>query len=41
MDKLSDEQTVDEIARLLGGENITETTRKSAVELLQLTRDKI
>jgi len=41
VDKLSDKQTVDEIARLLGGENITETTRKSAVELLQLTRDKI
>lgn len=41
VDRLSPEQTVDEIARLLGGQNITDTTRKSAVELLQLTKQKI
>ena len=34
VEQLAADQTVDEIARLLGGENITETTRKSAVELL-------
>ena len=34
VEPLTDEQAVDEIARLLGGENITETTRKSARELL-------
>lgn len=34
VEKLNDNQTVDEIARLLGGENITDTTRKSALELL-------
>lgn len=39
--QLSAENTVDEIARLLGGENITETTRKSAEELLTLTRQKL
>ncbi len=38
---LSDAETIDEIARLLGGENITETTRKSAVELMELTKQKI
>jgi DNA repair protein RecN (Recombination protein N) len=31
---LSDEQRVDEIARMLGGENITVTTRYHAQELL-------
>ena len=34
VEPLTDEQAVDEIARLLGGENITESTRKSARELL-------
>lgn len=34
VDKLKDSEAVDEIARLLGGENITDTTRKSAIELL-------
>ena len=34
------ETDVDEIARFLGGENITETTRKSAKELLALTKQK-
>lgn len=32
--QLSPEETIDEIARLLGGENITETTRQSARELM-------
>lgn len=41
VEKLSDTETIDEIARLLGGENITETTRKSAVELMELTKQKI
>lgn len=40
VERLSDEKTVDEIARLLGGENITETTRKSALELMELTKQK-
>lgn len=35
VDRLTDAQAVDEIARLLGGDNITETTRKSAAELIQ------
>lgn len=35
---LSDDEKVDEIARLLGGINITETTKKSAEELLRLSR---
>ena len=35
---LSEEERVDEIARLLGGINITETTRNSARELLELSR---
>lgn len=39
--QLSAAETIDEIARLLGGENITETTRKSAVELMELTKRKI
>ncbi|WP_425754921.1 DNA repair protein RecN [Ihubacter sp. rT4E-8] len=39
--RLSEDETVDEIARLLGGENITETTRKSAIELIELTKKKI
>ena len=39
--RLSEDETVDEIARLLGGENITETTRKSAIELMELTKKKI
>lgn len=34
------ETDVDEIARLLGGENITKTTRKSVKELLALTKQK-
>ncbi len=38
--RLSESETVDEIARLLGGDNITETTRKSAIELLRATREK-
>lgn len=41
VEKLSNTETIDEIARLLGGENITETTRKSAVELMELTKQKI
>lgn len=41
VERLSDDNTVDEIARLLGGENITETTRKSAVELIELTKQKL
>lgn len=41
VEKLSAAETIDEIARLLGGENITETTRKSAVELMELTKQKI
>ncbi len=40
VERLSDKKTVDEIARLLGGENITETTRKSALELMELTKQK-
>lgn len=35
---LSEEERVDEIARLLGGINITETTRESAKELLTLSK---
>lgn len=35
LQQLSQEQTIDEIARLLGGENITETTRQSARELIE------
>ena len=35
---LSEEERVDEIARLLGGINITETTRESAKELLALSK---
>lgn len=34
VDRLSEDEVVDEIARLLGGENITETTRLSARELM-------
>ena len=34
VEKLSTEEKVDEIARLLGGDNITDTTRKSAEELI-------
>ena len=34
VDRLPEEEVVDEIARLLGGENITETTRASARELI-------
>lgn len=34
VDRLDEEATVDEIARLLGGEIITETTRRSARELI-------
>ena len=40
VEQLTGENIVDEIARLLGGENITETTRKSAKELLALTKQK-
>ena len=35
---LTDDERVDEIARLLGGINITETTRESARELLALSK---
>ena len=35
---LTEEERVDEIARLLGGINITETTRESARELLALSK---
>jgi len=35
---LTEEERIDEIARLLGGINITETTRESARELLKLSR---
>ena len=35
---LSEEERVDEIARLLGGINITDTTRESAKELLALSK---
>lgn len=38
VDKLTAEQAVDEIAKLLGGETITETTRKSAEELIAASR---
>ena len=38
--RLSTEEAVDEIARLLGGDNITEITRKSALELLESTKKK-
>lgn len=41
VERLTEDETVNEIARLLGGENITETTRKSAVELMELTKQKI
>lgn len=34
VDRLSEDEVVDEIARLLGGENITDTTRLSAKELM-------
>ncbi|MBR3756375.1 MAG: DNA repair protein RecN, partial [Firmicutes bacterium] len=34
VDRLAEDEVVDEIARLLGGENITETTRLSARELM-------
>jgi DNA repair protein RecN (Recombination protein N) len=34
VDRLAEEEVVDEIARLLGGENITDTTRLSAKELM-------
>lgn len=34
VERLSSEETVEEIARLLGGENITPTTRQSAKELI-------
>lgn len=35
VEKLSDKEKTEEIARLLGGDNITETTLKSAEELIQ------
>jgi DNA repair protein RecN (Recombination protein N) len=35
VEKLSPEQRVDDIAKLLGGDNITESTRTSARELMQ------
>lgn len=38
VDKLSGDEAVDEIARLLGGETVTETTRASAKELLASSR---
>lgn len=38
VDKLNNDEAVDEIARLLGGETITETTRKSAEELIAASR---
>ena len=36
---LGEEERIEEIARLLGGANITDTTRKSAAELLESFRD--
>lgn len=39
VERLTDAQTVDEIARLLGGDNITETTRKSAAELDRISQN--
>ncbi|MGN0658452.1 MAG: DNA repair protein RecN [Emergencia sp.] len=38
IDFLSEDETVSEIARLLGGESITETTRQSARELIETAR---
>ena len=35
VDRLEEAEVIDEIARLLGGENITETTRMSAKELME------
>ena len=35
VEKLTDEEKVSEIARLLGGTNITETTLQSARELIE------
>ena len=35
VDRLSEAEVVDEIARLLGGDNITDTTLASAKELLE------
>ena len=40
VDRLPQEEVVDEIARLLGGENITETTRASARELIASATEK-
>ena len=36
--QLSDDEKVQEIARLLGGANITETTLKSARELIESSK---
>ena len=38
VDPLSDEEKVREIARLLGGENITPTTLASAKELIEASQ---
>ena len=38
VDRLEEKEVIDEIARLLGGENITETTRLSARELIESVR---
>lgn len=40
VDRLPEDEVIDEIARLLGGENITETTRASARELIGATHKK-
>lgn len=40
VDRLPEAEVVDEIARLLGGENITETTRASARELIASALEK-
>lgn len=39
VEKLSDEEKVPEIARLLGGTNITDTTLKSACELIAISKN--
>ncbi len=38
VDRLTQEETVEEIARLLGGQSVTETTRRSARELIESSK---
>ena len=37
---LSEEESVEELARIIGGVTVTELTRKSALEMLELAKSK-